>query len=381
MTTDTDTSWAPGATDNDSDDELIAVSSSDSLHRPRKRRKKADPEAFILKHGITRPVHVSAAVLAAWDNRLRIMMSTRENSDEFAKLRTWFDIFSMIPWGVRSTPPAVPLKESMDAMDRAIYGHDEAKGLFTAMLAKQKVNPSAKGSAIALCGPPGVGKTEFIHNCMGPVMNRPVYSIPLGGMADGTLLKGHQETYIGATCGMIVQGIISSKCMDPIFFFDELDKVSETAAGYEIITTLIHLTDSTQNHEWRDQYFRGIPFDLSRATFVFSCNDLGKVNRILADRMHMVIMNDYAQDEKAIIAERHLIGPILRDYCLEGKHRFTKEAIEYVVARTSDHGTGMRSIKKLLDRIVSKVNVMIQLGSMLPESIDSATVEAILGQK
>ncbi len=380
MESDSDSTWAPGHTDPDSaDEQIISVSDSDSLGRPRKRRKKANPDAFIRKHGITRPVHVSATVLAAWDARLRIMMSTREHSDEFAKLRTWFSIFAEIPWGVRSTPPAVPLQVSMDAMDTAIYGHDEAKGLFTAMMAKQKVNPGAKGSAIALCGPPGVGKTEFIHNCMGPVMNRPVYSIPLGGMADGTLLKGHQETYIGATCGLIVQGIISSKCMDPIFFFDELDKVSETATGYEIITTLIHLTDSTQNHEWRDQYFRGIPFDLSRATFVFSCNDLGKVNRILADRMHVVVMKDYMAEEKTVIAERHLVGPILRDYCLEGKHRFTTEAIDSVVEQAGT-GSGMRSIKKLLDRIVSKINVMLQLGAMVPEVIDPATIDAILGQ-
>ncbi len=129
MASDSDSTWAPGNTDPDSaDEQIIYVSASDSLGRPRKRRRRADPDAFISKHGIIRPVHVSATVLAAWDARLRIMMSTREHSDEFAKLRTWFSIFAEIPWGVRSTPPAVPLQVSMDAMDTAIYGPRRGQG-------------------------------------------------------------------------------------------------------------------------------------------------------------------------------------------------------------------------------------------------------------
>jgi ATP-dependent Lon protease len=375
MNSETESSWTPGNTDIDSaDDHIVNVHSS--AERPKKRSKN-DPVAFMKKHGITRPVHVSTQVMTTWDAKLRLMMSTKEHSDEFARFRTWFSIFSEIPWGVRSEAPAVSLRESMTTMDNVIYGHEAAKRAFTGMIAKQMVNPAARGSAVALCGPPGVGKTESINNCMAPVMKRPVYCIPLGGVTDGTLLKGHQETYIGSMCGLIVQGIITAKCMDPIFFFDELDKVSDTVAGHEIITTLIHLTDSTQNHEWHDQYFRGIPFDLSRATFVFSCNDLGRVNHILADRMQVVEMGDFTPREKAIIATRYLVGPILRDYRLDGKYTFAPGAIDMVVEVAGD-GTGMRSIKKLIDRIASRVNVMTQLGSMLPDVIDVDTINAVL---
>ena len=140
------------------------------------------------------------------------------------------------------------------------------------MLGELITNPKAIGCAIAIQGPMGTGKTTLVKEGISKILNRPFAFIALGGATDSSFLEGHGYTYEGSTWGKIVQILIDSKCMNPVIYFDELDKVSETPKGDEIINILMHITDSTQNSHFNDKYFGGIDFDLSKAIIIFSFN-------------------------------------------------------------------------------------------------------------
>jgi hypothetical protein len=191
-------------------------------------------------------------------------------------------------------------------------------------------------------------------------LDRPYRIISLGGESDSSTLVGHGFTYIGSNCGRIVDILRETNCMNPIILIDELDKVSETQQGKEIIGTLIHLTDSTTNSKYNyDRYFSGIDFDLSKAMFIFTYNDSSKIDKILADRLFKIRIENYTKNEKLHIAEKHLIEEILDDYGFtENDINFEKEAIEYIINKSiDDHG--MRGIKRKIETVVSRVNTLV----------------------
>jgi ATP-dependent Lon protease len=161
------------------------------------------------------------------------------------------------------------LNNLTDLMDSAVYGHDNAKKQIVNLMAQQIRNPSCQGSVIALYGPPGTGKTELIKKGIAKAMDKPFIFISLGGAQDSSFLDGHSFTYEGSIYGRIAQALIDAKCMNPIIYFDELDKVSEGHKGDEIINLLIHLIDPVQNKLFRDKYFYDIDLDLSKVTFIF----------------------------------------------------------------------------------------------------------------
>ena len=154
---------------------------------------------------------------------------------------------------------------------------------------------------------PGSGKTTFAKNVIANVMNRPFNFIGLGGASDASCLIGHSYTYEGAIPGRIVESLKSSKVMNPVFYFDEMDKISKTTKGDEITNVLIHLTDREQNMQFHDRYFSGIDLDISNSLFVFSYNEARDVNPVLLDRLNVIKLKTPTVDEKIEIAKRHLI--------------------------------------------------------------------------
>ena len=166
------------------------------------------------------------------------------------------------------------------------------------MVGQWIANPDAIGSAIAIHGPMGTGKTTLVKEGISKILNREFAFIALGGATDSSFLEGHSYTYEGSTWGKIVDIIIQCKSMNPVIYFDELDKVSDTPKGEEIIGILTHLTDTSQNSKFHDKYFSEIDFDLSKCLFIFSYNDERKVNPILRDRMYRINTTGYNKEEK-----------------------------------------------------------------------------------
>ena len=194
-----------------------------------------------------------------------------------------------------------------DTLNKCVYGLNDAKMQIMQMAGQWISNPSAMGTAIAIKGPMGTGKTTLVKDGISKILGREFAFIALGGTGDSSFLEGHSYTYEGSTWGKIVQILIESKCMNPVIYFDELDKVSDTPKGEEIIGILTHLTDTSQNSEFHDKYFADVNFDLSKCLFIFSYNDESKVNPILKDRMYSIQTKGYEQKEKITIARNYLL--------------------------------------------------------------------------
>jgi len=250
------------------------------------------------------------------------------------------------------------MEKAKDSLNDAVYGLDDAKLQILQMMGQWISNPNAVGSAIAIKGPMGTGKTTLVKDGISKILNRPFAFIALGGATDSSFLEGHSYTYEGSVWGKIVDIIIQSKCMNPVIYFDELDKVSDTAKGEEIIGILTHLTDTTQNSQFHDKYFSGIDFDLSKCLFIFSYNEETKVNPILRDRMYKIETEGYNCQQKKTISNDYLIPRVVKNVNFKNDDIiFTDEAIQYIVKNYTDGEKGVRNLKRCIEIIYTKLNM------------------------
>ena len=185
---------------------------------------------------------------------------------------------------------------------------------------------------------------------------RPFSFIAIGGQDNGSTLNGHNYTYVGSEWGKFVDILIKNKCMNPIIFIDELDKVSKTEHGKEIIGILTHLIDSTQNDCFQDKYFNGVDLDLSKALFIFSYNDVSAIDRILLDRIHRIKFDHLTIEDKIDITRKHLLPEIFKNMGLEGCIELTDENIVFIVENYTNE-PGIRKFKELLFEIIGEINL------------------------
>jgi ATP-dependent Lon protease len=226
------------------------------------------------------------------------------------------------------------------------------------MLGQLVTNPQAIGTAIAIHGPPGTGKTSLVKEGISKILNRPFAFIALGGATDSSFLEGHSYTYEGSSWGKIVQILVDSKCMNPVIYFDELDKLSETPRGEEIAGILTHLTDTSQNSQFHDKYFSEIDFDLSKCLFIFSYNDESKVNAILKDRMYRIQTKGYEQKQKIQIANNYLIKKIREQVKFKDEDIIIDEQVlGYIIEKFCNKEDGVRNLKRCLEIIHTKLNL------------------------
>ena len=284
-----------------------------------------------------------------------------------SKLQTWVEHAMRIPFGVNKGVNIKKLNQNQKKvnkflnklrtkMDNAIYGHDKAKEQVMMMMAQNIRNPNSKGNVFGLWGPPGNGKTSLIKEGIAKAMKKPFIFISLGGATDASYLDGHSYTYEGSIYGRIVQGLINSKCMDPIIYFDELDKVSTTPKGDEIINLLIHMIDPSQNTHFKDKYFYDLDIDLSKVTFIFSFNEPSNVNYILMDRITSIETKYLTTEQKIIIGKDYLLPSILKDVGLNHDDvRVSTHLIEQLILKYTYEG-GVRKLKQLLYEIVRRLN-------------------------
>jgi len=318
-------------------------------------------------------------------NSLRYM---DPGSGEYYKIRNWVDTFMRIPFGKYETLP-INISDGVDKchdfmgnaqkiLDSAVYGLNDAKMQIMQMLGQLVTNPKSIGSAIAIHGPPGTGKTSLVKEGISKILNRPFAFIALGGATDSSFLEGHSYTYEGSTWGKIVQILIDSKCMNPVIYFDELDKISETPKGEEIAGILTHLTDTSQNSQFHDKYFAEVDFDLSKCLFIFSYNDENRINPILKDRMYRIQTKGYNQKQKTTISNQYLLPKIREQVKFEDKEIIIPdETLHHIIEEHCNKEDGVRNLKRCLEIIHTKLNLyrLMRPGSNLFEEDMSLKVE------
>jgi ATP-dependent Lon protease len=302
--------------------------------------------------------------------KLNILKSMDPSDNEYYKIKNWVDTFMKIPFGVYKSL-TVHIDDGMERcqefmenakthLDTCVHGLEDAKMQIMQMIGQWIANPGAMGSAIAITGPPGTGKTSLVKEGISKILGREFTFIALGGTGDASFLEGHSYTYEGSTWGKIVQILIDSKCMNPVIYFDELDKISETPRGEEIVGILTHLTDTSQNSQFHDKYFSEVDFDLSKCLFIFSYNDENKVNPILKDRMYRIQTKGYDAKEKNIIARDYLLPKITEQVNFKNDDIIIPdETVQYIISNkafTSEE-SGVRNLKRCLEIIYTKLNL------------------------
>jgi ATP-dependent Lon protease len=301
-------------------------------------------------------------------NILNMIEQSDSNQADNDKYINWVNYITKIPFDIyhdnkiNSKSDILEIRNYLvnarKTMDESVYGHSTAKTQIISLLSKEISNPSPIGNVIAIKGPMGNGKTTLIKNGICKALNRPFAFIALGGMKDSSSLTGFEFTYSGSKPGRIIEVLIETKCMNPVIYFDELDKVSDSGYGQEIINTLIHLTDPSQNKEFHDKYFSGIDFDLSRATLIFSYNDENLINPILLDRMIKIKTDDFTIEDKVNISKNYLLPSILLEYGINNNEIIiSDEVIKNIINNNTNSEKGVRNLRRCLDTIVSKINI------------------------
>jgi ATP-dependent Lon protease len=302
--------------------------------------------------------------------KLNMLKMMEPGDSEYYKIKSWVDTFMKIPFGINKSLSVNindGIEQCHDFMDNAkkilddcVYGLDDAKIQIMQMVGQWIANPSAMGTAIAIHGPPGSGKTSLVKEGISKILGREFAFIALGGASDSSFLEGHSYTYEGSTWGKIVQILINSKCMNPVIYFDELDKISDTAKGEEIVGILTHLTDTSQNSQFHDKYFTEVDFDLSKCLFIFSYNDESKVNPILKDRMYRIQTKGYDSKQKITIARNYMLPKIREQVSFaEEEVIIPDETIQYIASSQSltKGESGVRNLKRCLEIIYTKLNL------------------------
>ena len=311
------------------------------------------------------------------ENELEKFGLMDSNSSEFVVTRNYLDTIVSLPW---KTPalPEVNLKKSKAILEADHYGLEDVKERIIEYLAVRWLKKDTKGSIICLVGPPGVGKTS-VGKSIARALGKKFFRFSVGGMRDEAEIKGHRRTYVGAMPGKIIQGLKYVKAKDPVFMIDEIDKLGVSYQG-DPSSALLEVLDPEQNVAFRDHYL-DLPFDISNIFFITTANTLDTVPRPLLDRMEVIRLSGYINQEKLAIARQYLIPKSLE------KHGLTKTQVKYTsgvllnIAEKYAREAGLRNYEKALDKIHRKLAKKSALKeAVFPLEIKEGDLETYLGQ-
>ena len=296
-------------------------------------------------------------------------------SAEASVIRNYLDTCLEMPWG-RETKERANVDKARAILDRDHYGLDKVKERILEHIAVRQIHPGAKGKIICLVGPPGVGKTSIAIS-VAKAMNRKLCRISLGGVRDEADIRGHRKTYIGAMPGRIVEGLIRSGSMNPLLVLDEIDKLGNDMRG-DPASALLEVLDSEQNGTFRD-HFLEIPVDLSRVMFITTANTMDTIPSPLLDRMEVIELGSYTDEEKVEIAHRHLIPKQLKEHGLQKRQlSISDDAIRRIISGYTRE-SGVRVLEREIGAICRKTAMKIAAKDVKRVSVTHDVLKDFLG--
>ncbi len=310
------------------------------------------------------------------ENELEKFSLMDPNSSEFIVTRNYLDTIVSLPW---NEPPKADFdfKKAQRILEADHYGLEDVKERILEYLAVRKIKQDSKGSIICLVGPPGVGKTS-VGKSIANALQKKFFRFSVGGMRDEAEIKGHRRTYVGAMPGKIIQGLRYVKVKDPVFMIDEIDKLGASFQG-DPSSALLEVLDPEQNVAFRDHYL-DLPFDISDVLFIATANTIDTIPRPLLDRMEVIRLSGYIDQEKVIIARKYLIPKSLAKHGLKKDQVTYNKAILLKIAEDYAREAGVRNFEKALDKIhrkLAKKNILEEI--KFPVTVTEETLGNLLG--
>jgi ATP-dependent Lon protease len=296
-------------------------------------------------------------------------------SGEYSMIRTWLDLVIQLPWSKRDNE-SIDLAHARRVLDEDHYGLEKIKRRIVEYLAVRKLNPQGRSPILCFVGPPGVGKTSLgqsIARALGIKFAR----VSLGGVHDEAEIRGHRRTYIGALPGNILQAIRKAGTRNPVLMLDEIDKLGAGIHG-DPSSALLEVLDPEQNNTFRDNYL-GLPFDLSTVMFIATANVLDTIPGPLRDRMEVIELTGYTEEEKVEIARRYLVRRQLEANGLKPEQASISDEALKQIARDYTREAGVRNLERAIGSVLRNVAVRIAEGTVTQQSLDVDDIVPILG--